>query len=480
MKKSPSLFQVAAKKYTTFSADLKDAKKVFLEQLTSTQPATTASAPPSAGGTEVPPGTSGSEKTTGSENPPTLASLAPGQKSEQAQAPGAGMAAPAIDLMDPDTEVKEFDGKTMAFNKNVPGQAMILNPEQVAAYKAMKTLAPQNEAVEKENTEDHTTGDILGPLSTLSRGPEGLKETDNMGEMDDSDITEVTGPAKDTLVSEDEDDGNAPSGTEMEGESEGTAEPATSSSPEMGHPQSMGMSSPSAGLARNQASSSNTGDKDSASSFQTDEPTNEVSTEKSPGETTGVSGDYTTEAGKEGEEGKEDTTQTSDTTGKEFAKGAGDATEKDSGALGPALQNTSVNAGTTNKNASANSEMEGENGITDPNAKEDAFWVPGDDEGFGGLKDVVSTVAQKAGVPDGQTAIVKDPATGALVKRPTMPPHAIPNMRQYVKTNGVPGAPSVLGAGMGHNPVDISDLDGVMGMDTASDRALNISLNFNF
>ncbi|MCI4436609.1 MAG: hypothetical protein JHC33_07345 [Ignisphaera sp.] len=464
MKTSPSLFQTAAKKYTSFSSDIKDAKKLFLEDLTSTHSATIASAPTgdNPGGTKAP----GAD----------LAPLAPGQKSEQptpAADPGAGM----IDLMDPATEVKEFEGKLMAFNKNVPGQALILDDKQAAAWKSLKALAPKNEAV--ENNTDHTTGDILGPLSALSRGAKGLKETDDMSsDLDGGEITEVSGPVSDTLVSEDEEDGEAPSGTEMEGESEGTAEPATSSSPEMGHPSTMGMSSPSAGLARNNggATSAGTGDKGNAASFGTDEHSNESSTEKSPGDTTGVSNDYTTEAGKEG---KEDTTQTGDTTGKDFAKGAGDAPEKDSGALGPALQNTSVNAGGNNKNASANAEIEGD-GITDPNAKEDAFWVPGDDEGFGGLKDVVSTVAKKAGVPDGQTAIVKDPATGALVKRPTMPPQSMPNMRQYVRTNGVPGAPSVLGAGMGHNQVDISDLDGVMGMDTASDRALNISLNFNF
>jgi hypothetical protein len=78
-----------------------------------------------------------------------------------------------------------------------------------------------------------------------------------------------------------------------------------------------------------------------------------------------------------------------------------------------------------------------------------------------------------------QQTIGKD-ATGNLVKKPTMPAHSIPNMRQFVKTNGVPGAPSVLGMGQGGAPVDVSDLDGVMGMDTANDRALNISMNFNF
>ena len=457
MKKSPSLFQTAAKKYTSFSSDLRDVKRAFLENLTSTQPATAAS--PTPPGSTPPPGAPPS--TAGGEGAPKLGGLAPGQQPSQAAPPAAGSAAAAIDIMDPSTKViTSADGKqTFAINEKVPGQAMILTPEQVTAYNAMKKLSPQTEAVVAEKG-GHTTGDILGPLSELSRGSEGLREKEDMQEEDDSEITEVSSVGD--SLHEDEEDGEAPGGAELEGEDEGTAEPSTSSSPEMGHPATMGMSSPSAGLARNnnQASGAGTGKKGNASSFGTE--TNEMSTEKSAGDTKGVDGSYTSESD------KEEVPHTGDTTGKPFAKGAGTEPEQDSSELGPVL-----------KDASVDKQAESE-AITDPNAKQDAFWVPGDEDGLGGLKDVVTAVSKKNGVPDAQENIVKDPATGALVKKPTTPAHAVPNMRQYVRTNGVPGAPSVLGAGMGHNPVDISDLDGVMGMDTSNDRALNISLNFNF
>ena len=471
--KKISLFQIAAKKYTSFSSELRDVKKEFFtEQLITTTPATAAQA--------VPPGQNpGGEVAPGAPK----GGLAPGQKSEQPTTQGTqGQPSGGIDLMDPTTKVVvSADGKqTFAINEKVPGQAMLLTPEQVTAYNSVKKLSPQVEAVLADKTE-HTTGDILGPLSELSRGSEGLKETENM-EEDDSDITEVS-HVDDTLVKEDE--GDTEDGTPgQEGADEGTAEPATSNSPVMGHPQTPGMDAvgdPAAGLSSRskvEPSGSGTGQPKNASSNMPLEKDNEMSAEKSAGETTGIDGSYQAEAGKEGEEVKKDTSQTSDTTGKPFAKGAGDAEEVNSSVLGPGLQNDTVPG---LKDASIDKQAEaGNEAITDPNAKTDAFWVPGDEDGFGGLKDVVSTVAQKAGVPDGQTNIVKDPATGALVKKPTMPAHAIPNMRQYVKTNGVPGAPSVLGAGMGHNPVDISDLDGVMGMDTSNDRALNISLNFNF
>lgn len=105
-----------------------------------------------------------------------------------------------------------------------------------------------------------------------------------------------------------------------------------------------------------------------------------------------------------------------------------------------------------------------------PSGKESAFWVPDND--LLGLSDIISTGAKKNGVPDSQVDIVKD-ANGNLAKKPMG--HMAPNMRQYVRTSAAPGMPMTA-----QSAVLMPDLDSVMGLDPTTDKALNISLNFNF
>ncbi len=109
--------------------------------------------------------------------------------------------------------------------------------------------------------------------------------------------------------------------------------------------------------------------------------------------------------------------------------------------------------------------------------KESSFWVPDDD--LLGLSDIVKTVSAANGVPDAQTNIVKT-SDGTLVKKPTTPAY---NIKQYVKTTNPPISRQFGNIGSGSattSNLDISDLDKVLGMDSESDRALNISLSLKF
>jgi hypothetical protein len=282
----------------------------------------------------------------------------------------------------------------------------------------------------------------MSALSVLSKGE--VMSDPSLHEEDDMGTTDVS-PAGDTLVDEGEMENN--DGGKGEVDESGTAQPEINTSSEL--------MSPTDGDSTK--SSANTDAPMSASSNAPTEKKDNL---------TGVDDSYVTETDKETKETKSDEGNTTknpeenNNIPKEMSKGSGESEQ--SGHVGESEPQIG----------------EGEDSSASPSGKDTAFWVPGDD--LLGLKDIVSTVGKNSGGVDAQENIVKDPSTGALVKKPTTPNHAIPNMRQYVRTNGVPGAPTVNGIGGPTQPVDISDLDGLMGMDTKNDKALNISLNFNF
>ena len=455
MKPSKSLFQLAAKKYTSFSAEVSAARKVFLEELTSTQPTMDAAGlnqlysgnkdkkpTPASAGFSSPEKADTSSNPGGSETPAPVASNTPGNPAAS-PTPADATAGDTMDLTNPNLKVvPQPDGSVLYIDPANPTKPFLQSKQDAEKTAAAKTLLqPKMESIHV-----YTTEDIMSALNTLAGKTEAL--TDNTMDMSGDETTSVGHePAGDTLIGEEDDEDGSMT--------EAMPEPATSTSSEI--------SSPSDGTSS--ASSSSTGSAGSASSFMPTE------TEEKDRET-GVDDSYTTESEKE--------------------KGAGEAEEETSSALGPA-QDVTWDAGKGDPaiaKGAGTLDPTGHTGETAPELgeqavdssqegnKESAFWIPNDD--IMGLKDIVGDVSKGNGVPNTQENIVKDPATGALVKKPTMPAHAVPNMRQYVKTNGVPGAPSVLGGQATGQPVDISDLDSVMGMDPSKDKALNISLNFNF
>lgn len=463
-KPSKSLFQVAAEKYTSISSDLKKSKQVFFEQLEQTTPMTAADLNKSytgkdAGKTPPRPTFSnfGASNPGGSEKPapvtqPAQVAIAPGQTA----GPAAGqLAPPAAGAPAGPTPQQTALLTDPAAKKTVlpDGRVLIEDPKnpQIYVLQSADDAKKAGTAIrESVKATIYTVEDIMSALKTLSTGA--VSEVSSVSNDDEDGVN----PVGDTLI--DPNDAEAPedgidgddggdrddyADADVDEADDNGMQPSTSSE----------ISSPSSGSGFTPSSSASTGSATSASSFQSNKPMEKKDN------LTGVDDSYTQEGG------TEMPAKEAPGKNKAFAKGAGQHEEdpNTANASAPEIGEGGAACG------------EGETCEANPSGKESAFWMPGDD--LLGLKDIVGSVAKGNGVPDAQQTIAKD-ANGMLVKKPTTPMHSPPNMRQYVKTNGVPGAPSVIP--QGGQPVDISDLDGVMGMDAKSDRALNISLNFNF
>jgi hypothetical protein len=490
MKNKKSLFQAATQKYTTLQADIKDAKKTYFEGLAGPKDAMELNALYSGAKKDsngsiqfstIPPSKpGGSESSNKTESPTGGVGTSPTPTAQPGVNPATGASEP--------TQIA--DGLQVV---TIDGQNYIIadNPEnfkygKLSDFKELQAAQDKFNKSIKESTTVVTTEEVLdaavknGPLdflSVLSQGSNSEAFSSPMALPEDDGMSVGVQPAGDVLVGEDEENEN-----ESGEVAEASAEPMTNTSSEIMSPSDGNSSSTSA----------STGSADSASAFM---PSSTEDNHGTQDEVTGVSNEYTTEKGKEGQ-GPAPTPNTD--VSKAQTKGAGEAEETDSSALGPAQDITwdagkgdktiakgageadnSGQVGETpgqigeseNETADGTSEME-----ANPSGKDSAFWLPNDD--LLGLKDIVGTSAKKGGVPDAQTTIGKD-AAGNLVKKPTTPAHSIPNMRQYVKTGAQLAGPHAPGQGL-PQPVDISDLDGVMGMDTTNDRALNISMNFNF
>lgn len=426
MKKIKSLFQIAAEKYTSISSALDENKKVFLEGLSSldlnklysgTDKKETVAKPQFSMGTE----SDTSSDPGGHESPKQNQ---PVSNANPELTTLVGMAdtnsKPVILPNGDEIMINPITGEITVSSDN-PNKVVIRNKKDTAQLQNLATTAKKimgNSIV--------TTEDIMSALATLSTGD--VVNTEHDMDYDESESYTVSGvkPAGDILVGEDEDNDV----------DEGSAEPMPSTSSDISMPTDSNTSS----------TSGSTGSDTSASSYMPTEKKDSL---------TGIDDSYVTETDKEDKSEKGEEKETETDNAKEFSKGAGELNQSSS---------------------SGQAEPEiGEEAIeSNPSGKDSAFWVPGDD--LLGLKDIVKSIAKDHGVPDAQETIGKD-ANGNLVKKPTTPSHTIPNMRQYVKTNPMPGQPM---RAPGSQPVDISDLDGVMGMDTTSDKALNISLNFNF
>ncbi len=425
MKTSKSLFKLAADKYTSMSSELKETRKAFLEDISTPISAADLNKSYSnkqvkANNVQIPqPQFSNPENTNTTSNPG-------GKEKPVQQVPPTNPAAnqnqstqqTPIDLTNPNLQITELpDGSKLYVDPKNPTQGFIQPKDTTNLAAPIK---------EDTTIPVYTTEDIMSALSVLGGGSnsEALSAPDLSEE--DKEGTVSVKPAGDVLVDEEDDDNSTDGMTDTSSENSEVSE--------NDDPDSVDQS----GELRTSGNETNPvkvgGKTDSTWSGINGQKSPEVEGEKTekeiiPDNKTGVDSSYTTEKG---------------------------STEK------------------TNLETDIQSEENNEED-TNPSGKESAFWVPNDD--ILGLKDIVGTVAKNNGVPNAQETIGKD-ASGNLVKKPTTPKHSTPNMRQYVKTNGVPGAPSVIP--QGGQPVDISDLDNVIGMDTTNDRALNISLNFNF
>ena len=507
MKKSKSLFQVAAEKYTNISSELKTNKKAFLEATVADLNKLYTKSKVGSIKDGVPtPNFSSMEKV----------NIGGSEGSNKTESPSGGVAdAPVNPAASPVGKPGSADPTELAKGLqlvNINGVNYIIadNPEDYKFGKAsdFKEYQAATDKFTKslgEAATTYTVEDIMSALSVLGGGSnsEVLNTAPGMDMLGDDLATNV-GPVGDTLVKEDDGDGGLSVGAEDEAAKETVDEDEGDDNTDDANqiteaPLEAGSTSGTTGVSSELMSptdgdstktSPSTGSPDSASSF---------TTEKQDG-LTGVDDSYVTETG---EENEEKAPEGNIGIKKASTKGAGEAPEENSGALGPVADQQDGGEGESVWSAGAGSgkpmakgagvsaedgtgqvgEQQpqigeaGPNGEADPSGKESAFWLPNDD--LLGLKDIVGAINHDVSGVNAQQTIGKD-ATGNLVKKPTMPAHSIPNMRQFVKTNGVPGAPSVLGMGQGGAPVDVSDLDGVMGMDTANDRALNISMNFNF
>ena len=467
MKPLKSLFQVATEKYTSLSKDIAKDKKTFLFEMDATslnqlyagkddkqaKPITFSDNTDSNTDSNTASDPGGSEKPTTPSQPAAI----PGPKNPEASSVPSTSAG-TLDVTGPDViKTKLADGRTLCEDPTGKVPPVILTPEQVQSLETVKNIIhPKFESVNRRKKSlEPTNEDILDALKTLSTGEVMATSIPEDGEM--------VQPAGDTLHEEGEDthseDGELATDEAM-------SEPATSTSSDI--------EAPPDGIKSSTASSSSTGSKGSASSFM---PEKSMETNKGDDNRSGVDSSYTVE---------NDKANPQEYNGAGAAKvkankfsGGGAGAGKDFGHTGESEPEIGENSSCVSGEYGSETEgdcaysMEGE---TNPSGKESAFWVPDDD--ILGLKDIIATNAKNNGTPDAQETIGKD-ATGNLVKKPTTPVRAIPNMRQYVKTNPMTSIPN-MGPTGNNQPVDISDLDGVMGMDAQSDRALNISLNFNF
>lgn len=500
MKKSKSLFQVAAEKYTDISSELKTNKKAFLEATVAdlNKLYTKSKVGAIKDGVPTPDFSSmekinigGSESSNKTESPTggVKADVQPNNPNISPSGGKPGTAEPAE--LAKGLQLVNINGVNYIIADNPEdykfGKASDFKEYQAATQKFTKSLG--------EAATIYTVEDIMSALSVLGGGSNSEAFTSPMALPEDDGLSINVGPVGDTLVKEDDGDGGLSIDTDNdmnEGEGDDNTDDAneiTEAPLEAGSTSgttgvSSELMSPTSGPTTPKTSPS-TGSAGSASSFTTEKQD----------DLTGVDDSYVTEKDKES---KEKAPEDNIGIPKAQTKGAGEAPEETSDALGPALNDgdgsdesvwsagsgsgkpMAKGAGESSEDGTGQvGEVQPQIGEADgnPSGKESAFWLPNDD--LLGLKDIVGDVTKGANGVNAQQTIAKD-ANGNLVKKPTTPTHSIPNMRQYVKTNGVPGAPSVLGMGQGGAPVDISDLDGVMGMDTANDRALNISMNFNF
>lgn len=449
-KPTKSLFQIAAEKYTSISLDLKETRKAFLEETISASDLNQAYAKqqakvnnsnvqqpqfsdPQAANTRSTPG--------GNETPaPAQANSNPAVSAQGTPQAAPGVAVPAMDLTRTDLKITKLpDGRLLYEDpKNPNTPPVIQDPNKAQVPGAIK-----ESAIKSAKAHIYTVEDIMSALSVLSTGDVVASENDMSDDLDGGEIVDVK-PAGDVLANE-------------EDESEDESGDLTSTD-EAGDSPNVDQSGELQASGNTTGSQKSTVGKDSSWTGPkgVESPSPEANTD--------------TESSKEEGE-QEDTSAGEEKTeqGKDFTKGAGEVAPS-------AMNSTTPEIGEGEScgedEACGEGEVEGE---TNPSGKDSAFWVPNDD--LLGLKDIVGTVAKANGTPNAQETIGKD-ATGNLVKKPTTPTHSIPNMRQYVRTNGVPGAPSVIP--QGGQPVDISDLDSVIGMDSQNDKALNISLNFNF
>jgi hypothetical protein len=468
MKKSKSLFQAATEKYTSLHSDLAETKKAFLEGMSATDlNKLYAGSDKKAPSTPTTSTTSNTKSNPGGSENPNPASSPVGKDGSSANTDLQQVASFAdalpVKLPNGDTILVNPTTGEIIVGSDTPGSVTVQSKQDVTE---LQNLAGNVKDILGKSMP--TNEDIMSALTTLSTGEVMDTSHDIVGEDDGSLSTEVQ-PTGDVLVDEGDKDG-------LSTEQEASAEPMTSTSSDISSPSD----------STSQASSANTGAPMSASS--------NMPTEETKDPVTGVDDSYVAEKD-EDTKGKEETEEKAPEGNigieKDSTKGAGETPEVNSKAIGSAIDPQSQDSskefakgageyhepGKVGESSPALGE-EAPEGEGSPSGKDSAFWVPGDD--MLGLKDIVSTVAQKNGTPNAQETIGQD-AAGNLVKKPTTPTHSIPNMRQYVRTNGVPGAPSVMGMGSGQ-PVNISDmgLDDLMGMDTATDKALNISLNFNF
>ena len=444
MKTPKSLFQKATEKYTTLSTDLVRDRKIFLEALATPLSAldlnklyagkndagksnklatsTTADFSSNPGGSEDP----------NKNNQPTDSTDTANVAPELATISGLSDAKPIVLPNGDKITINPLTGMTVIVSKN-PKNYSFAGDDDMTKLQGLAKSA-------KDILSRATNEDIMSALTTLSTGS--VSElAPQMDEGDDDGMSTKVGPADDVLIDEDEEDGD---GNDAPVD-EASAEPMPSTSSDISMPTD----------GNSTKTSVSTGSKGSASSFMPE-------TEKKDN-LTGVDDSYTTESDSSKGAGKGD-----EQADPEHGPGTGISSEVSKGA-GEYKQ--------TGKVGETEPEI-GEN-EANPSGKESAFWVPGDD--LLGLKDIVSTNAKANGLPDAQTTIGKD-ANGSLVKKPTTPSYPTPNMRQYVRTNPTPGNPQgtpVVPMGS-QQQADISDLDSVMGLDSQSDKALNISLNFNF
>ena len=461
MKHSKSLFKIATEKYTSMSSDLKETKKLFLEAMASPVSAADLNKSYSnqqikANNSQIPqPEFSNPQSSNTVSNPGGKEKPAP-VANPAAPAPGQPQAAPPAPGGQPQT--LDLTRKDLKITKLADGRILYEDPDPNSTIPPVVQAPNQMPGSIKESVKAtiYTVEDIMSALSVLGGGSnsEALTAPD-LSEEGDAKVN----PAGDMLVDE-EDDTNSDGMTDMSGDtSSGDSEVSENDNPDsVDQSGEMGTSgsdtNPSKIDGKTDSTWSGIGGK------KAPEVEGEGDTKKKviPDDKTGVDSSYTQEDGQEATE-----------KGKDFTKGAGQAKPEINASAEPQL---GEGEGCAEDGSCVEDESEME---ANPSGKESAFWVPNDD--MLGLKDIVGTVAKKNGVPNAQETIGKD-AAGNLVKKPTTPKHSVPNMRQYVKTNGVPGAPSIIPPG--GQPVDISDLDDVIGMDSTNDRALNISLNFNF
>lgn len=457
MKKS--LFLIATEKYTSLPSDLSEMRKLFLDEAVSVA--------------ELNKLYSGSKPSTAPKVSPTVTTNTksnpgghetPAGSTTTSPTPTSNAEASAMDTLSGFSDVKPItlaNGDQVLIN-TITGEIIVGSddPNKVVVRNKTDVTQLQKLAVSAKDIFGKsmpTNEDIMSALSTLSTGEVMNTENDILSD----DVATDVKPAGDVLVDTEED----------EDVEEASAEPMTSTASEQG-----------SGEGSNGSTINGTGQESSWNGLGGSKSPGLAGSETSEatpaGDKTGVDDSYMTETEDDTEE---ETSETNKGIPKETSKGAGEAPEQTSKAVGPALDNVGDNKDISKGAGELDStgqvgESEPEVGEdSNPSGKESAFWLPNDD--LLGLKDVVGSVAKGNGVPDAQETIGKDANTGALVKKPTTTTHAMPNMRQYVRTNPVPGMPQIP---MGGQPVDISDLDSVMGLDSGSDKALNISLNFNF